>query len=108
VGRAGLLPPQNLYAAAMYSRIFGDARQLAEECAGKLGRSRLVANMPYRLNTQIAGHIGLLRLAQMSGKPTRAVEELEKALTRLLILRIALSKNPASLRQSGFEYGGYQ
>jgi hypothetical protein len=100
------LPPQNLYAMALYAQAFGGEKKLFERSRKILDPSpSFQASLPYTLNATIAGYIGFLRLAELAG--AKGQPEAELRLAHLLIQRAALSKLPSALESTGFEYGGY-
>jgi hypothetical protein len=65
-----------------------------------------VQSFPNRLNSNIIGYIGYLRLADLAGTAPSA--EVEKKMVDLLVARAALSKYPSALAETGFEYSGYK
>lgn len=102
-------PPHNLYAVAEYAALFGDARELYEkskhimpppEQEWAFGMSWACSG-PMVLNARIAGLIGCARLAAMAGDEAEA-ENSGLRLTRLMLLKAAMMKNPLSLAQTGW------
>jgi hypothetical protein len=100
-------PPQNFYALWLYAQEFGGARKLYKQAKEQFdNKPRFRGSMPYALNSYLAGYTGYLRLAELAGE--KRPEKVERTLLDLLVLRAALSKYPAALAETGFEYGGYQ
>lgn len=101
-------PDENYYASWKYAATQGNAAGIlsAAEAAHPLETTNQAIfrqSMAYALNSQIAGTIGYLRLANQTPKAGA-----EKTMVDLLVLRAALSKYPSALQQTGFEYGGYK
>jgi len=100
-------PGENIYASYLYAREFGNATGIFAQVEGRLGNlPDYVQSFPNRLNSNIIGYIGYLRLADLAG--TMPATEVEKKMVDLLIARAALSKYPSALAETGFEYGGYK
>jgi hypothetical protein len=106
VFKAWNFAPENFYALAAYATHFGGAKELFEKCRGKLERPRFPASLPYVLNSYVAGYLGYARLAEAAGATDEAAGA-RRQLAQLLVLRIALAKDAASLAEAGFEFGGH-
>ncbi len=100
-------PAENHYASWMYAANFGSAQSIYNSTNSMLNTNPVFQqSLPYKLNSEIAGYIGYLRLAQLAN--AGAKPDAEKKLVEMLILRAALSKYPSALAATGFEYGGYK
>lgn len=96
--------PKSFYALSLN----GDRAAFAK-VAGKLedplAKNLFRVSTPYVLNNYLAGYLGYIKLGALANQDTEAQKQ---AFTRLLIMRLALTNNAASLAQTGFEYGNYE
>jgi hypothetical protein len=100
-------PGENFYASYLYASNFGNAGGIFAQLENKLGElPDFSQSFPYRLNSKIIGYIGYLRLANLANITPQS--SVENTMVDLLIVRAALSKYPAALEATGFEYGGYK
>jgi outer membrane protein assembly factor BamB len=96
--------PKSFYALSLN----GDRAAFAQ-VAGKLedplAKNLFRVSTPYILNNYLAGYLGYIRLGALANQNT---DPQKQAFTRLLIMRLALTNNAASLAQTSFEYGNYE
>ncbi|OGD09456.1 hypothetical protein A2397_02095 [Candidatus Amesbacteria bacterium RIFOXYB1_FULL_44_23] len=100
--------PKSLYTLAKYAQEFGNAQTLFSAVSNKLQNpftgNRFRISTPYTLNNYLAGYLGYIKLGNQAAANT---DTQKQVFTKLLLMRLALSKNPESLSQTGFENGGH-
>lgn len=100
-------PGENIYASYLYASHFGNAARIFTQVGDKLEELPDFSNsFSHRLNSNIIGYIGYLRLADLANVPPQS--SIENTIIDLLIARAALSKYASALEATGFEYGGYK
>ncbi|MCL5411308.1 MAG: PQQ-binding-like beta-propeller repeat protein [Patescibacteria group bacterium] len=102
--------PYNFFALSQYADTFGGTAtvyNLSKPRYSTLQYSIGQRDIPYLLNSYLAGDMGYLKLASTAGETSTNLDTIKQELVKQLIKRAALSKNAQSLQNSGFEYGGY-